>query len=99
MFLESTCDYLNDWKKCIAICSDGAIAVTGKNSGFIAKLKAIIPDLSWIHCFLHRQTLAAKVVSSDRNDGDVRTVTEVIKIVNSFLKLLLCVLDLNTYLP
>ena len=35
MFLESTCDYDIDWKKCIAICSDGAKAMTGKNSGLM----------------------------------------------------------------
>ncbi|XP_050340512.1 SCAN domain-containing protein 3-like [Bactrocera neohumeralis] len=46
MFLESTCDYDIDWKKCIAICSDGAKAMTGKNSGLIAKLKSIIPNIS-----------------------------------------------------
>ncbi|XP_050523088.1 protein FAM200A-like [Daktulosphaira vitifoliae] len=79
MFLESTCDYDIDWKKCIAICSDGAKAMTGKNSGLIAKLKSIMPNVSWTHCFLHRQALASKVVHSDLND----VLKEVIKIVNS----------------
>ncbi|XP_039967981.1 uncharacterized protein LOC120779689 isoform X2 [Bactrocera tryoni] len=35
--------------------------MTGKNSGLIAKLKSIIPNISWTHCSLHRQALAAKV--------------------------------------
>lgn len=30
MFAESTGDYKIDWKKCIALCSDGAQAMTGK---------------------------------------------------------------------
>lgn len=79
MFLESTCNYDIDWKKCIAICSDGAKAMSGKNSGLVAKLKSIMPNISWTHCFLHRQALAAKVVPSDLND----VLKEVIKIVNS----------------
>uniref|UniRef100_A0A1Y1KZY7 HAT C-terminal dimerisation domain-containing protein n=2 Tax=Photinus pyralis TaxID=7054 RepID=A0A1Y1KZY7_PHOPY len=79
MFLESTCNYDIDWKKCIAVCSDGAKAMTGKNSGLVAKLKSIMPNVSWTHCFLHRQALAAKVLPSDLND----VLKEVIKIVNS----------------
>lgn len=79
MFIESTCDYDIDWKKCIAICSDGAQAMTGKNSGLVAKLKSIMPNISWTHCFIHRQALAAKIVPSDLND----VLKEVIKIVNS----------------
>lgn len=51
--------------------------MTGKNSGLIAKLKSILPNISWTHCFLHRQALAAKV--SDLNS----VLKEVIKIVNS----------------
>lgn len=39
----------------------------------------VMPIVSWAHCFLHRQALAAKVFPSDLN-GVLR---EVIKIVNS----------------
>jgi hypothetical protein len=46
MFLESTRDYEIDWTKCIAICSDGAKAVTANKSGFVAKLKSIMPNVS-----------------------------------------------------
>lgn len=77
--MESTYDYHIDWKKSIAICSDGAKAMTGKKSGLIARLKAIMPNISWTHCFLHQQALAAKAVPSDLND----VLTKVIKIVNS----------------
>ena len=79
MILESTCDYDIDWKKCIAICSDGAKAMTGKNSGLVAKLKSIMPNISWTHYFLHRQALTTKVIPSDLND----VLNEVIQIVNS----------------
>ncbi|XP_018563674.1 SCAN domain-containing protein 3-like [Anoplophora glabripennis] len=43
MFLEATQNFHIDWsKKCIAICSDGAKAMTGSKSGFITRLKALI---------------------------------------------------------
>lgn len=38
-----------------------------------------MPNVSWTHCFLHRQALAAKVLPSDLND----VLKEVIKVVNS----------------
>lgn len=38
-----------------------------------------MPNVSWTHCFLHRQALAAKLLPSDLND----VLKEVIKIVNS----------------
>lgn len=79
LFLESTRDYEIDWTKCIAICSDGAKAMTGNKSGLVAKLKSVMPNVTWIHCFLHRQALASKVLPSDLND----VLKEVIKVVNS----------------
>ncbi|KAK5648387.1 hypothetical protein RI129_003279 [Pyrocoelia pectoralis] len=45
MFLEATQDFNVDWaKKCIAICSDGAKAMTGSKSGFITTLKELMPN-------------------------------------------------------
>ncbi|CAH2101121.1 unnamed protein product [Euphydryas editha] len=45
MFLEATQNMNIDWeKKCIAICSDGAKAMTGANSGLIARLKEQRPN-------------------------------------------------------
>ncbi|XP_023210685.1 zinc finger BED domain-containing protein 5-like [Centruroides sculpturatus] len=79
IFLESTRNYKIDWTKCIAICSDGAKAMTGQKSGLVAKLKSIMPNVSWTHCFLHRHALVAKVLPSDLNE----VLKEVIKIVNS----------------
>lgn len=79
LFLESTRDYEIDWTKCIAICSDGAKAMTGNKSGLVAKLKSVMPNVTWIHCFLHRQALASKVLPPDLND----VFKEVIKVVNS----------------
>ncbi|KAK4886170.1 hypothetical protein RN001_002441 [Aquatica leii] len=45
IFLEATQDFHLDWaKKCVVICSDGAKAMTGSKSGFITRLKALMPD-------------------------------------------------------
>ncbi|KAL0822667.1 hypothetical protein ABMA28_004690 [Loxostege sticticalis] len=79
MFLEAT-DMNIDWEnKCIAICSDGAKAMTGANSGFIARLKEQMPNTCWTHCFLHRQALAAKTLPTEY--GQVLNV--IVKMVNS----------------
>jgi hypothetical protein len=42
------------------MCSDGARAITGKNSGLIVKLKELMPHIEWTYCFLHRHALATK---------------------------------------
>ena len=41
------------------VCTDGAPAMLGNNSGFFALLKQEIPHLRGTHCFLHRHALAS----------------------------------------
>ncbi|KAK4879275.1 hypothetical protein RN001_007421 [Aquatica leii] len=80
IFLEATQGFHIDWaKKCIAICSDGAKAMTGSKSGFITRLKALMPDAVWMHCFLHRQALAAKTLPQEYNE----VLNVIIKTVHS----------------
>ncbi|KAG5860802.1 hypothetical protein JTB14_019157 [Gonioctena quinquepunctata] len=80
IFLEATQDMNIDWaNKCIAICSDGAKAMTGAESGFIARLKEQMPNACWVHCFLHRRTLAAKTLPQEYS----QVLNIIIKIVNS----------------
>lgn len=80
MFLEATQDMNIDWaQKCIAICSDGAKAMTGAKSGFIARLKEQMPNASWMHCFLHRQALASKTLPQEYS----QVLNIIINIVNS----------------
>ena len=38
------------WKKCVGFCSDGARAL-------VAKVKDVAPDVTWTHCFIHREAL------------------------------------------
>ncbi|XP_039627331.1 zinc finger BED domain-containing protein 5-like [Polypterus senegalus] len=48
------------WEKCAGICTDGARGMSGINSGLIARVKEIAPDVVWIHCSIHREALATK---------------------------------------
>jgi hypothetical protein len=78
VFIEATEPFEIDWNKCISICSDGARALSGKNSGLIARLKTLMPNANWVHCFLHRQALAAKGMPDDLR----QVLAEAIKVVN-----------------
>ncbi len=49
-----------DWKNCIGICTDSAASMTGKHSGVVRKILDRAPEATWVHCFLHRESLAAK---------------------------------------
>ena len=48
------------WEKCVAVCTDGAAAMTGRKSGVVARIKAVNPKVKSVHCMLHRQALASK---------------------------------------
>jgi hypothetical protein len=51
------------------------------HSDIVAKVRDVAPDVTWTHCFIHRETLAAKGMSSK-----FKTVLEdSIKIIN-FIK-------------
>ena len=66
------------WDKCAGICTDGAAANTGVNSGVVKRVKDKVPGTTWTHCFLHRQALAAKALSETLHD----TLDSVVKCVN-----------------
>ncbi|XP_033226014.1 protein FAM200A-like [Belonocnema kinseyi] len=53
-------DIERDWKKCVAISSDGASSMTGINVGFVKYFKVVAPNSSWYHCIIHKYALAAK---------------------------------------
>lgn len=78
VFIEATEPFEIDWNKCVSICSDGARALSGKNSGLIARLKTLMPNANLVHCFLHRQALAAKEMPDDLR----QVLVEAIKVVN-----------------
>ncbi|XP_067122519.1 zinc finger BED domain-containing protein 5-like [Centruroides vittatus] len=83
VFYEATRNYTNiDWTKCIAVCSDDAKAITGKNSGLMKILRdRLIPRAEWTHCFLHRHALVTKNMPENLN----QILCEAVKLVN-FIK-------------
>lgn len=67
-----------EWMKCIGICSDGAAAMTGRYSGFIAEVKKISPNAKHINCLIHREQLVFRKICPEINE----VMCSVIKIVN-----------------
>ena len=50
------------WENCIGVCTDGIGAMMGKRAGFVAKVKehATSERVTFTHCMIHREALAAK---------------------------------------
>lgn len=49
----------------VGVCTDGAAAMTGKKSGLSKRISDVTsPDFESTHCVLHRESLAAKGLSS-----------------------------------
>lgn len=70
-----------NWNQCINICTDGAKAMTGKYSGFVARVKNVVPEIESSHCIIHRQALAVKKIPPVLKN----VLDEAVKIVN-FIK-------------
>ena len=49
-----------DGNKCVGICTGGAAAMMGKNSGITARVKVVAPKCQSVHCFIHREMLVTK---------------------------------------
>jgi hypothetical protein len=49
-----------DWSRCIGIFTDDATSVTIKHAGFVARTKEVATNVSWTHCYIHRQAIASK---------------------------------------
>lgn len=66
------------WSSLVGCTSDGAPAMLGKNSGFQARVKAVAPSVTVVHCFIHRFALCAKVLPVKLK----HCLTCIVKIVN-----------------
>ncbi|XP_068216554.1 zinc finger BED domain-containing protein 5-like [Palaemon carinicauda] len=51
-----------DWGKLVGCTTDGAPSMLGRKSGFQAHVKAVAPNATAVHCFIHRFALCAKVL-------------------------------------
>uniref|UniRef100_A0A8C1P216 DUF4371 domain-containing protein n=1 Tax=Cyprinus carpio TaxID=7962 RepID=A0A8C1P216_CYPCA len=70
-----------DWERCVGICTDGAKSMTGKHTGLIAHIRRVCPSISWLHCSIHREALAAKNMPADL----LAVLNDAVKLVN-FIK-------------
>ena len=70
-----------EWKNLCGVCTDGTPAMLGSRSGFQKLVKDRSPEVTSIHCMIHRQALACKTMPPQL----LTVMTLVIKIVN-FIK-------------
>uniref|UniRef100_UPI003AAD8DF6 general transcription factor II-I repeat domain-containing protein 2-like n=1 Tax=Centroberyx gerrardi TaxID=166262 RepID=UPI003AAD8DF6 len=66
-------------EKLVSVTTDGAPAMTGRHTGFVAQCKGDpdFPKFLHYHCIIHQQAICAKVMGFDH------IMTPVIKIINS----------------
>ena len=67
-----------DWRKLIGCTTDGAPSMLGHKSGFKAHLTAVAPNVTFVHCFIHRFALCAKVLPQNM----LSFLNQVIKLIN-----------------
>ena len=51
-----------DWGRLIGWTTDGAPSMLGHKSGFKAHVTAVAPNVTFVHCFIHRFAFCAKVL-------------------------------------
>ena len=44
----------------MAICTNGAVSMTGKHSGVVARVRELVPNIKQTHCMIHCKALAPK---------------------------------------
>lgn len=80
------CKHEISWNNCIAVCADGAPVMMGHKKGFLSYVLQKNKNILAIHCFLHRENLAAR-----HSQGDMAIVfKEIVDIVNYIKKSALC---------
>ena len=70
-----------EWKYCVALCTDGARAMSGRFGGLRALVQGVAVNAKWTHCLIHREALASQQLSGYYH----RVVEDVVKTVN-FIK-------------
>ena len=59
------------WEKCCSLTTDGGAVMTGRFSGVGACVKAVATNCILKHCNIHREALAVKPLSSDKQRKSV----------------------------
>ena len=70
-----------DWSKLVGCTTYGAPAMLGRKSGFQTYVKDVAANATFVHCFIHRFALCAKVLPAEL----MSCLNKIIKIVN-FIK-------------
>ena len=70
-----------EWDHCYGVCTDGAAAMEGKQTGLRTLIKNKAPHAEWTHCFIHREALVSKELSEDLHE----VLNNIMKAVN-FIK-------------
>ena len=66
------------WDSLVGVCTDGAPAMLGLQSGFITRVKEKIPSAIGTRCILHREALASRTLPAEMRD----VMNLAIKVVN-----------------
>ena len=69
------------WNKLGSVCTDGAPAMIGHRSGFVATLKQVAPHIVSNHCAIHKYALACKTLPLELKS----VLDSVVKAVNFIL--------------
>ena len=67
-----------DWGKLIGCTTDAAPSMLGYKSGFKAHVTAVAPNVTFVHCFIHRFAFCAKVLPQNM----LSCLNQVIKLIN-----------------
>ena len=67
-----------DWKNHVGCTTDGAPSMLGCRSGFQSYVKAVSPNVTSVHCFIHRFALRTKVLPAQL----LACLKQVVKIIN-----------------
>ena len=67
-----------EWDHCYGVCTDGAAAMEGKQTGLRTLIKNKARHAEWTHCFIHREALVSKELSEDLHE----VLNNIMKAVN-----------------
>ena len=66
------------WSKLVGVCTDGAPAMIGANSGLVSLIKQKNPTIQGTHCMIHKAALVSKTIPKRLHEH----LSVVIKLVN-----------------
>ncbi|GBM30896.1 Zinc finger BED domain-containing protein 5 [Araneus ventricosus] len=75
------CENEIDWAKYCGVYTDGGKSMPGCYKGLLGRMKIVAPHVTWSHCCIHKQSLAAKPLS----DSLKEVLNQSVKVVN-FIK-------------